>query len=196
MSETSRLPVPDLGDSRLLVLGLGNALLGDDGIGPAAVSLLRSQYVMPDGVRLLDGGTLGLSLLPYLEQADAAILIDAINGDGPAGTFIHLEGEDVGPAVAMRLSPHQVGVADLLDGARWLERYPKHVVLLGLVPGSIELNVGLSPKVAEALPQLLTKIVAAVGELGFALQPHRDESQPHEAIDIGLLAAWRGNHDA
>jgi hydrogenase maturation protease len=181
--------------TRLLVLGLGNALLGDDGVGPAAVALLRERYAVPNGVRILDGGTLGLSLLPYLEEADAVVLIDAIAGDGPPGTLICLEGDEVGPAVAMRLSPHQVGVADLLDGARWLDLYPRRVVLLGLVPHSIELAVGLSPDLSRALPRLVARVIREIGEFGFSLAPRQDD-QSLEGIDLGLLVAAAGGTDA
>jgi hydrogenase maturation protease len=76
---SSDRPVP------LLVLGLGNLLCGDDGLGAVAVHLLQRRYRVPDGVSVLDGGTLGLSLLPYLEEAHEAILVDAIRGEGPAG---------------------------------------------------------------------------------------------------------------
>ena len=69
----------------LLVLGLGNVLLGDDGVGPAAVARLHDHHVIPDGVLCLDGGTLGLSLLPYLEDARMVVMVDAIAADAPAG---------------------------------------------------------------------------------------------------------------
>ena len=156
---------------RLLILGLGNALLADDGIGPAAVTCLETRYHVPDDVQVLDGGTLGLSLLPYVEDADAVILIDAVAADASPGTFVRLDGEDVGPAVSTRLSPHQIGVADLLDGARWLERYPRRVVLLGLVPESIDLRFALSPCVDRALPALIDSVVDEAATLGVALTP-------------------------
>ncbi|MGZ8255244.1 MAG: hydrogenase maturation protease, partial [Burkholderiaceae bacterium] len=104
----------------LLVLGLGNVLLADDGVGSAAVAELHDRYEPCAGARVLDGGTLGLSLLPYLDAADIVILVDAIRADAPPGSFVRLDGDEVAPAVATRLSPHQIGVADLLDGARWL----------------------------------------------------------------------------
>ena len=75
------------------------------------------------------------------------------------------------PAVATRLSPHQIGVADLLDGARWRDRYPKRVVLLGLVPASMELSVELSPRVRQALPGLVERVVEEARALGFTFQP-------------------------
>ena len=155
----------------LLVLGLGNVLLGDDGAGPAVIARLREEHLAPAGVRLSDGGTLGLSLLPYLEDARRVILVDAVAADAPAGTLVRLEGADVGPAVATRLSPHQVGVADLLDGARWHDRQPERLVLLGVVPESIELGVGLSGPVRRALPRLVDLVCAEVRACGFRLAP-------------------------
>ena len=171
----------------LLVLGLGNLLLEDDGVGSAAVALLDERYVAPDGVRVFDGGTLGLSLLPYLEDADAVILVDAVKSDAPPGAFIRLDGNEVPPAVATRLSPHQVGVADLLDGARWLGRYPRHIVLLGLVPESMDLAVGLSPRVQPALPRLVERVVEEARSLGFAFRYKNADETPTAGIVDGAL---------
>ena len=159
----------------LLILGLGNVLCGDDGLGCAAVSLLRRAYEIPEDVRVLDGGTLGLTLLPYLEDARKAILVDAIRDEAPAGSLVRLEGDDVAPAVAARLSVHQVGVLDLLEAARWRERYPSRLVLLGLVPQSLELGVVRTPAVEAALAGLVDRIVAEAGELGHAYVPRTDD---------------------
>jgi hydrogenase maturation protease len=157
--------------TELLVLGLGNVLLRDDGVGPAAIAQLRTRYEIPDGVRCLDGGTLGLSLLPYLEDARTVILVDAVLEDGPPGTLVRLMGDDVGPAVATRLSPHQVGVADLLQGARWHDREPLRLVLIGIVPQSIELGVGLSAPVAASMSDLLDLVCAEAAYCGHRLRP-------------------------
>jgi hydrogenase maturation protease len=180
---SGRAPKP----TRLLVLGLGNLLLGDDGLGPVAVDRLTRRYDAPEGVLVLDGGTLGLSLLPHLEDAQRALLIDAIRADGPPGTLVRLEGEDVAPAVAARLSPHQVGVVDLLDGARWRDRYPEPLILLGVVPGSLGLRVGLSPSVEAALPALLERIVAETAALGFPFSPRAEGDDSTAARRAGAL---------
>ena len=164
----------------LLVLGLGNVLLGDDGAGAGAVERLLSQYDIPDGVKVYDGGTLGLSLLPYIEQADQVILLDAVSADAPAGSIVRVSGDDVSPVVATRLSPHQFGVSDLLDGARWLGRYPRTVLLLGVVPASIELRVGLSPHVAAAIPDLVAFACDECASMGYPLQP-KAEAVAHHA---------------
>ena len=177
----------------LLVLGLGNVLLEDDGVGAAAVSLLLDRFDAPAGVRVLDGGTLGLSLLPYLQSADAVILVDAVRADGAPGTAVRLDGDEVAPAVATRLSPHQVGVADLLDGARWLDSYPRRVVLLGLVPASMDLVVGLSPRVHAGLSGLVDRIVGEARTLGFVFARKDPSERPDSAgaVDVARLAGMR-----
>lgn len=174
----------------LLVLGLGNVLLQDDGVGSAAVSMLLERYFVPPGVRVLDGGTLGLSLLPYLENADAVMLADAVRADAVPGTLVQLDGDDVPPAVLTRLSPHQIGVADLLDGARWLGRMPHRLMLLGLVPESIELAVGLTPRVAAALPRLVERIVGEAAAIGIPFEPRlaHEEAAERSAADVARLA--------
>jgi len=88
---TDRTPV--------LVLGLGNVVCTDDGAGIAAIHKLLREYEMPEGVVALDGGTLGLSLLPLVDSADQVILVDAIRADGPPGTQVRIEGDEVAPAV-------------------------------------------------------------------------------------------------
>jgi hydrogenase maturation protease len=174
----------------LLILGLGNILCEDDGVGVFVVRRLAEGCDAPDGVEILDGGTLGLSLLPHLLDAEAAILVDAIRGEGPPGSFVRLEGDEVAPAAAHRLSPHQIGVADLLDGARILDRSPKHLVLLGLVPQRLGLGFGLSEPVAGAVPELLERIVAEARALGFEFRKrvvHDAAPHPREpSVPAGL----------
>ena len=174
----------------LLILGLGNVLLEDDGVGSAAIALLHDRFEPPACVRVFDGGTLGLSLLPYLQMSDAVILVDAVRADGAPGTLVRLDGDDVAPAVATRLSPHQVGVADLLDGARWLGRYPARVVLVGLVPASMELSVGLSPLVRASLPELVEQIVREAAALGFSMARRQSDnpSDDGRVFDVARLA--------
>jgi hydrogenase maturation protease len=159
----------------LLILGLGNVLCSDDGLGVAAVQRLLKCYTMPTGVTVLDGGTLGLSLLPHLEDARQAILVDAVRDVGPAGRLVRITGDEVATAVAQRLSPHQVGVSDLLTAASWRERYPDRVVLLGLVPASLSLGFGLSPAVRAALPALVEAVALEAGSLGHVLAPRESD---------------------
>lgn len=162
--------------TELLILGLGNVLCRDDGLGIAAVHRLDRLYDPPPGVRILDGGTLGLGLLPWLRSARRAILVDAVRTGDPPGCSVRIEGRDVAPAVLERLSVHQVGVADLLDAARWLGDLPDRIVLLGLVPATLELGVGRSARVEARIPDLVDRIVEEAARHGHPLQRRRGDA--------------------
>jgi hydrogenase maturation protease len=177
-------------ERQLLVLGLGNVLCGDDGLGIVALAMLRTEYE-GEGVRMLDGGTLGLSLLPYLEEASDVVLVDAVGADAPAGSLVRVTGDEVGSAVAHRLSPHQVGVADLFDGARLTGKLPGRVILWGVVPARIELEVALSPPVRASLPGLVASVAEEIAELGYELHRRPDDERPdgddHAHRVLGVL---------
>ncbi len=170
----------------LLILGLGNVLCGDDGLGAAALARLDRRWRCPPGVRAVDGGTLGLSLLPLVESADALILVDAVRADAAPGTLVRLTDADVPPAARQRLSVHQIGVADLLDALAWRGRMPGRLVLLGIVPETIELGLGRSPAVEGALPSLIAAIVAEAARLGSPLVPRQHHESRHGGADRDL----------
>ncbi len=178
-------------EAGLLVLGLGNLLCGDDGVGVAAVELLRQRYEAPPDARVVDGGTLGLSLLPLLEDARDAILVDAVSTGAPPGTPVRLEGEDVPLAARERLSVHQVGVADLLGGAHLVGRTPERLVLLGIVPESLDLFVGRSVAVESGVADLVERIVGEAAAWGYRFLP-RSEQETVEARRDGPLALHAG----
>lgn len=172
----------------LLILGLGNVLFGDDGLGIVAVELMKELYEIPDGVLVADGGTLGLSLLPLLQQSRRVLIVDAIRcPDVAPGGLVRLDGAEVAAAVRDRLSPHQVGVADLLDAARLLGGYPVAVTLLGLVPEAMEWSVARSKAVSDKIDMLVEAIVHEVQRLGYAMvrgaKPVGGDRSEH---DLGL----------
>ena len=156
---------------RVLVLGLGNVLLGDDGVGAAALDRLERDYCVPPDVRLVEGGTLGLALLGEIAEAEHLILVDAVATNDAPGSLVRLDGADVLDAVRDRLSVHQVGVADLLDAARLIGRYPSSVALLGLVPAAIGLGIGRTRATDAAMDGLIQAIVREVQILGHELLP-------------------------
>ncbi|HEY0989174.1 MAG TPA: HyaD/HybD family hydrogenase maturation endopeptidase [Kofleriaceae bacterium] len=169
----------------ILVLGLGNVLCGDDGAGVAAVHRLRREYELPASVRVVDGGTLGLDLLALVAASDRVILVDAVRADAPAGTLVRITGDDVAPAVRDRLSPHQIGVADLLAGAALCEHYPAEVVIVGIVPATTELQLGCSQAVAPRIDALVESLIAELRRWGIA-PARRETSMP--ARDAGARA--------
>ena len=166
----------EAGLESLLILGLGNVLCGDDGLGVAALARLDRLYEMPPTVQMMDGGTLGLSLMHYVSQAEALIMVDAIRADGPPGTPVRLTGDEVAPAIESRLSVHQIGVADLLDGLRLTDSAPREIVLLGLVPETLELGLERSAAVMQALSGLVDAVVREAADMGFELIPRKADA--------------------
>lgn len=180
------------GGDPLLVLGLGNVICRDDGLGVAAVMQLLDGFRPAPGVRVLDGGTLGLALLPTLEAADTVLIVDAIRSDGPPGTLVRLEGEDVAQAAQDRLSVHQIGVWDLLGAARWQGSLPGRLLLLGLVPESMELGVERTPAVEAALPTLIDAVREECAALGHPFFPREADDPPRtERPPVGMVSGAR-----
>jgi len=159
----------------LLVLGLGNPLCQDDGVGVMAVTRLLDRWSPGPGVKMMEGGTLGLWLLPLLESYRTVLLVDAIRAEGEPGTLVRIEGEEVARAAAHRLSVHQVGVGDLMDAAQLRGTLPPKLTLLGVVPEAVKLGLGLTTRVERALPLLMDRVLEACAELGHPLRPRSDD---------------------
>ncbi len=142
-----------------LVLGVGNLLLTDEGIGIHAVQRLMERKMLPDQVELVDGGTAGLNLLYYLEGVDTLVIIDAVETGGPPGTIMRLAGDQIPVYMALKVSPHEITLPDFLAAARLRDLYPKEVVVWGMQPRSLEVGVELSPDLAAKLDTLLGHVV-------------------------------------
>jgi len=150
-----------------VVLGLGNTLHSDDGVGPQAIERLRSDARVPEDVALIEGGTLGLELLTYIWDCSYLLVLDAVDVGQPPGTLVRMSSQEL-HTLPGKGSVHQLGVADLLVALRVLANRTPEVVLLGVQPASIEWGTELSPAVAAVLPALAD---AAVAEL--CRRPHK-----------------------
>lgn len=142
-----------------LVLGVGNLLLSDEGIGIHAIRKLLDLQTLSEEVEIIDGGTAGLNLLTYLEGVDRLVIIDAVETGGPPGTLIRLAGDRVPAYMALKVSPHEITLPDFLAAAKLRDLYPKEVVIWGMQPGSLEVSVDLSPAVEEKLGALVDHVI-------------------------------------
>ncbi len=138
-----------------LVIGLGNPIMGDDGLGLAALDLLRSRWSLGERITLVDGGTWGMNLLHLIEEAGRVLFLDAINADEPPGTPVVLTGDELPRFFAHKLSPHQIDLKEVLAMAEWRGTLPVEIVAMGLQPEIIEMSTELSDAVAANLPQLV-----------------------------------------
>jgi hydrogenase maturation protease len=153
---------------KTLILGLGNILMRDDGLGVRAVERLQALYEFPQHVQVLDGGTLGLDLLPFVEDADRLLVIDALELGAEPGTMARLEGDQVPAFLSIKLSPHQMGLADLMAAARLRGHRPAELVLWGVQSGTTEVGLGLSTWVAAQVDTLVVNVLAELNRWGIA----------------------------
>jgi hydrogenase maturation protease len=151
---------------KTLVLGLGNILLSDEGVGVRVVERLQERYAFPSEVQMLDGGTLGLDLMLYVESADRLLVVDALDTGATPGTVARLEGEEVPAFFSLKISPHQMGLADLLAAARLCDCYPEEVVLWGVQPEVMDVGLELSPAIATQVETLVDKVLAELSRWG------------------------------
>ena len=145
-----------------LVIGLGNSLRGDDGVGVCVAQILAAQ-ALPDDVEVVDGGTQGLGIVNLMEGRQRVILVDAADVGIDSGEFVRftldearLLGDD------RHLSVHAAGLRDALLLAQALEVLPDKVVIFGVQPANLEWDSTLSPQVEAALPSLVAAVLAEV----------------------------------
>lgn len=160
--------------SRTVVLGLGNMLMADDGVGLAALARLQDEWFLPRGVSLVDGGTWGMNLLHVVEGADQLLILDAIDTGSPPGSIVRLEGSDIPRVLAHKLSPHQIDLREVLALADLRGLLPEQVVALGIQPERVELSTTLSPVVESQVGQLVQMGVAQLRLWGFSCRQTAD----------------------
>lgn len=145
---------------KVVVLGVGNLLMSDEGLGVRCVLDLERAGGLPAGVRVVEGGTSTHELLEDLEDLDALVIVDAVAAKEAPGTVVRFEGSRVHAAFSNTFSPHQHGINDLLASLAFLGRAPRHVVLLGVQPERLALGMELSPTVEAVMPELTRRVHA------------------------------------
>ena len=166
---------------RVVIGGIGNVLLGDDGVGPYVARLLAAHYEFEDGVEVADLGTPALDLIDQLTANDAVILIDSVSTDADPGTVQLYRKEDimrVRPAV--RMDPHSPALVDAMLSAELFGVAPPDVLLVGIKGESFEPGCSLSKPVKASLDQVIAEILSELDRLG--VKHHRRENPE----DLGI----------
>jgi hydrogenase maturation protease len=128
-----------MNSKRILVLGIGNILWADEGFGVRCVEVLNAGWEFPPQVSLMDGGTQGLYLLPYVQEADCLLVFDAVDYGDPAGTLREVVGNEVPRFMgAKKMSLHQTGFQEVLMAAELTNKLPAELVLIGVQPEELE----------------------------------------------------------
>ena len=153
----------------ICVLGLGNVLMGDDGVGPAVVNAFEADYTVGPDVQVVDLGTPGLDVLPWLADIDRVILVDTVKTDLPPGTLRIYDKADLLRHVPMaRIGPHDPGVKEALLALEFAGRAPSEVVVIGVVPERTEMALALTPSVEAAVPLAVAAIRETLVRFGAA----------------------------
>jgi hydrogenase maturation protease len=149
------------------ILGVGNVLCTDDGLGPYVIKVLESQFEFPEEVEVLDVGTPGLDFTPYLADARMVIVLDTVKGEEAAGTLRLLrDREIVAKPPPSRMSPHEPGLREALMATELAEMSPEEILLVGVIPESTEQGTMLTEAVMEAVPEVIATVVSELERLG------------------------------
>ena len=150
----SHAPSPDT-----LIVGLGNPLRGDDGIGVRVIQTLVAE-ALPEGVEVVEGGTQGLGLVSLMEGWRRVILVDAANVGQPPGGFVRFTPQEARLLGSdQRISIHNAGLRDALLLAETLDLLPDEIIIYGMQPANLDWDDGLSPQVETAMPELVRAIL-------------------------------------
>ena len=164
---------------KILVIGMGNVLMQDEGVGVRAVEELENRYIIPEGVTVIDGGTTGMELYEPIRSCDQLVVADAINTGGAYGTLQRIVNDDVPAFFQTKLSNHQLGLSDLLGLLTLKGEKPKHVAIIGMVPHSLEQKLGLTPEAEAGLDSMIRMLVIELENLGIKLQKRDDPMTGH-----------------
>ncbi|MBK8908663.1 MAG: HyaD/HybD family hydrogenase maturation endopeptidase [Rhodospirillales bacterium] len=150
----------------ILILGVGNILLSDEGIGVRVVEAFEKRYAVPEDVEIVDGGTAGMDLLDVIEYRDHVIVVDAVKTGRPPGTVVRLTGDDVQGFFRTKISPHQLGLSEVLAALSLLDASPGGVTIIGVEPLDFSTSLDLSPTIAAKLDAMVEMVAEDLTALG------------------------------
>lgn len=145
---------------KIVVVGIGNVLLGDEGFGVKVVEELR-KLELPKNVEVYDGATLGLQILNFLDNADSAIVVDAVKAGGKPGELFVFEISDAGNKGPM-LSTHDLDLVKAIEIGRLAYNLPERIIVVGVEPEKVEESFELSEKVKNAVPKAISKVLELI----------------------------------
>jgi hydrogenase maturation protease len=158
-------------EKQIMVLGVGNLIFTDEGVGIHVIRKLEERYGFPENVSIQDGGVLGINLLGVISAADHLIVVDAVKNGGKPGDLHRLEGKEIPKRILAKNSLHQVDLLEALTLCQALDKVPE-TVILGVEPKDIEsVGLELTPPVQEKMDSLLEMVLKELDRLGIVPSP-------------------------
>ncbi len=161
----------------VVVIGLGNVLLSDEGLGIRAIELLEQRYRLPPEVEVIDGGTSAMDLLNPLSNNEHVIIADSVKTGAAPCTLVRLADEEVPKFFQTKISPHQIGLSDLLALLTVQGQAPSNITIIGMVPQSLETHIGLTQEVNAKMDEMVEMLVKELKTLGIPVQERQDGEQ-------------------
>ena len=146
------------------VLGLGNILMTDEGVGVKTVNEFERRYEVPDYVEIIDGGAAGLDLIPFIEGREKVLMVDAVNFDREPGYVDQMENDEIPVRITEKASMHHLGLLDVLCIVRMSGNMPKDLCLIGIQPMSLALGIDMTKEMCDKVDSLIERIVVKLRE--------------------------------
>jgi hydrogenase maturation protease len=149
------------------IIGIGNTLMKDEGVGVHVANALLSGYNFPPEVEVMDGGTMGMELMRHFEDHKIVIIVDAVDFHKEPGFIGSIEDDEILKILNTKLTMHHLGITDVLATLKLRDNQPDHIFLLGIQPESIDLDTEMSELVQSKMPRLIEIILLKLKEWGF-----------------------------
>ncbi len=141
--------------SPVCIIGLGNILLRDEGVGVHVINTIKQRYTFTPDVEVIDGGTMGLDLLPFLEGRERVLIVDAVDFGREPGYIGIIENDDIPAMLGPKLSVHHIGLSDLLFAAKLMGTSPSEICLIGIQPESIDTGLDMTEGINGKLDEVM-----------------------------------------
>ncbi len=155
-----------MSQNKIVILGIGNILLSDEGVGVKVVKDLEKRLKSIENLELVDGGTGGFFLLSFIESAEKLLVIDTISGNSPPGTIYKFKNEEIPSQTIEKISLHEISFSDILTLAKLRGKFPKEIVIIGIEPESLEMGIELSEPVKANYEKLIEEVLKQLKEWG------------------------------
>jgi len=162
---------------KIRIIGLGNVLMSDDALGPTVILSLEAKYIFPENVELLELGTPGFDLLPFVAECDKLIVVDTVRSDEIPGTVKTWTRNEISTVPKDRVSPHEPTLFDALNRCDLTGDGPDDFMLVGVVPDNCSSGTDMNKTVAESIPAVIDLILKELDDTGCVVE-EKEKHQP------------------
>jgi hydrogenase maturation protease len=148
----------------IAIIGLGNILLSDEGVGVHVINIVKERYTFSPGVEIIDGGTMGLDLLPLFEGRDKILIVDAVDFGKDPGYIGILENDAIPSALNSKLSVHHIGLSDVLFASKLIGISPSEICLIGIQPKSLDVSLEMTEEIKGKIETVIDLILRKLKE--------------------------------